>query len=192
MTYPRGVLGRVIREPRGVYNGWFVQLEEDPEGILILYINDPDDPKSASYDDFAVTPDEIDRYIGGWDIEWLERSRTRPPIVPAPSAAAPMVGTAAGAQLVACPQCGALNCVAACGTCGRRFVLTSAHIAGRPRRREDGPLRRCPEPLPVRGCDFCVSKSEGLPAGKAVEMGLQMRLCASCHHCMVPSYQADI
>ena len=75
-----------------------------------------------------------------------------------------------------CGHCGCRNVVARCDTCDRPFVVTSGHLAGKPRSFEASAVFELPSSLPPY-CDFC---SESSPIQR-VNAGLRQRTCAGCH-----------
>jgi hypothetical protein len=63
-----------------------------------------------------------------------------------------------------------------CDACGRHFVVTADHVAGRARGFETEPLSALPDASFVI-CDFC---SADAPIEK-VNAGLRQKTCAACH-----------
>jgi hypothetical protein len=64
-------LGKVIAGPQSWAIGWYVKVEPELNGWLILYLRDPSDPRAEAYDDYALTEEELSRFLNGWQIEWL-------------------------------------------------------------------------------------------------------------------------
>ncbi|OGO51876.1 MAG: hypothetical protein A2148_05985 [Chloroflexi bacterium RBG_16_68_14] len=83
-------------------------------------------------------------------------------------------------QRVTCGHCGAINAVSVC-PCGRAFVLTLAHVEGRPRAFYDLPIQRAPADLPPLDCDLCTARARQEEPRRALTLGLRQRTCPSCH-----------
>ena len=79
-----------------------------------------------------------------------------------------------------CHHCGAKNLVATCRHDGRPFVLTAAHVAGRPREFEDGSVAELPPGFDVPLCDFCAASASEQHPTRAVNAGLRQRTCPTC------------
>jgi hypothetical protein len=60
-------------------------------------------------------------------------------------------------------------------------VLTTAHLEGRLREFDEGPVRDLPAGFEPRLCDFCASKAAGLGPAATVNAGLQQATCPVCH-----------
>jgi hypothetical protein len=60
-------------------------------------------------------------------------------------------------------------------------VLTTAHLEGRLREFEDGPLDAFPPGAATPLCDFCASKAAGLGLAEVVSAGLRQKTCPTCH-----------
>jgi hypothetical protein len=80
-----------------------------------------------------------------------------------------------------CRHCGASNLVAECERDGRRFVLTTAHLEGRAREVEDGPLEQLPPGFKAPLCDFCAAKAAGQAPSQTTSAALRQRTCPACH-----------
>ena len=80
-----------------------------------------------------------------------------------------------------CEHCGTQNFVAECRQDGRRFVLTTAHLEGRLREFDDGPIQELPVGFELPLCDFCASKARGLGPMETTMAGLRQGTCPACH-----------
>ena len=80
-----------------------------------------------------------------------------------------------------CRHCGTVNFVAECRIDARRFVLTTAHLEGRVREFDDGPLQDVPAGLETPLCDFCASEAAGRGPAETVSAGLTQATCPVCH-----------
>jgi hypothetical protein len=80
-----------------------------------------------------------------------------------------------------CRHCGAENFVAKCSRDARPFVLTTAHLEGRLRELDDGPVRLLPPGFEPSLCDFCTSKDAELVPAATVMAGMRQATCAVCH-----------
>jgi hypothetical protein len=80
-----------------------------------------------------------------------------------------------------CRHCGTKNFVAECREDARPFVLTTAHLEGRLREFEDGPVEDLPTGFEPPPCDFCASKAAGLGPAETVNAGLRQATCPVCH-----------
>ena len=76
-----------------------------------------------------------------------------------------------------CGHCGEENIVAGCKTCGKSYVITTAHIEGKLRDAEAGPVSQLKAVLIGYACDSCLAKYYGNEA----EAERQQRTCAACH-----------
>jgi hypothetical protein len=85
------------------------------------------------------------------------------------------------AQERTCPHCATGNLVAECIQDGRLYVLTTAHIEGRPRAFDDGPVKELPSSFAPSLCDFCAAKAAGLSSIEVIEAGLRQNTCPVCH-----------
>ena len=81
--------------------------------------------------------------------------------------------------LLKCGHCQTENTVAECPKCGRGYVITTAHLEGRLRDYDAGPVNHLRAVI-VSQCDFCLQKILGDPAA-AVPAGLRQRTCPACH-----------
>jgi hypothetical protein len=61
-------------------------------------------------------------------------------------------------------------------------VLTTAHLEGRLREFDDGPVQDLQVDFePPALCDFCASKAAGLGLAETVSAGLAQATCPVCH-----------
>ena len=61
-----------------------------------------------------------------------------------------------------CRHCGTENLVAECSQDARTFVLTTAHVEGRRRDFDDGPIQQLPQGFEALLCDYCTARAAGL------------------------------
>jgi hypothetical protein len=81
-----------------------------------------------------------------------------------------------------CRHCGTENVVAECSQDARPFVLTTAHLEGRLRAFDDGPVQQLPQEFQeAPRCDFCSAKAAGLGPMETIEAGLRQKTCPACH-----------
>lgn len=80
-----------------------------------------------------------------------------------------------------CRHCGTENLVAHCTQDARAFVLTTAHLEGRLRAFDDGPVQHLPFGVEARLCDFCAAKAAGLGPMETTSAGLRQKTCPACH-----------
>lgn len=80
--------------------------------------------------------------------------------------------------LLKCGHCETDNTVAGCPKCGRGYVITTAHVEGRLRDFDAGPVGDLKAVL-LSQCDFCIQKFLG-DAAAAVSAGLRQRTCPAC------------
>jgi hypothetical protein len=71
--------------------------------------------------------------------------------------------------------------VAECGQDNRPFVITTAHLEGRQRTYDDGPIDDVPPVFSAPLCDFCAAKAAELPPTEVVTAGLRQKTCPVCH-----------
>jgi len=81
--------------------------------------------------------------------------------------------------ILKCGHCNTDNTVAECPRCGRSYVITTAHIEGRLRDYDAGPVSQEKTVL-LSTCDFCMHQIVG-DASAAVSAGLRQRTCPACH-----------
>ena len=81
--------------------------------------------------------------------------------------------------LLKCGHCGTDNTVAECPKCRRSYVITTAHIEGRLRDYDAGPVSHLKAVI-LSTCDFCMHRILG-DAPAAVSAGLRQRTCPACH-----------
>ena len=84
-----------------------------------------------------------------------------------------------GVRLLKCEHCNTDNLVAECGRCARSYVITTAHVEGRLRDFDAGPVSHLTHVL-LSDCDFCLRQSLG-DSLETASAGLRQRTCASCH-----------
>jgi hypothetical protein len=80
-----------------------------------------------------------------------------------------------------CRHCDTTNFVAECDNCRRPFALTGAHVSGRAREFDDGPLTELPTDFEVPHCDFCSAKEAGEPPTVTTNAGARQKTCPICH-----------
>jgi hypothetical protein len=97
--------------------------------------------------------------------------------------AEPVAGRVAGVDPSSqtCEHCGTENLVAICPQDARPFVPTTAHLEGRLREFDDGPLQQLPPGFLTPLCDFCTSKAAGLGLVETTTAGLRQKTCPTCH-----------
>ena len=66
-----GKVGRIVANPRSLSIGWFIEIRPEAGGFLILYFEDANRAIGDEYDDFAVSEEELEARLRGWEIEWL-------------------------------------------------------------------------------------------------------------------------
>jgi len=64
-----GSIGKVVSNPRSLSIGWFIKIEPQSGGFLILYCEDRR-MRGTVYDDFAVDEEELHTRLRDWQIEW--------------------------------------------------------------------------------------------------------------------------
>jgi hypothetical protein len=79
-----------------------------------------------------------------------------------------------------CEHCGTENLVAVCPQDARPFVLTTAHLEGRLREFDDGPVQQLPSGFATPLCDFCASEAAGLGLVETTTAGLRQKTCPTC------------
>ncbi len=79
-----------------------------------------------------------------------------------------------------CPECGTTNLVTQCGSCGRPFVLSEAHLEGNSRQFGDAPLEEAPDNFSLQHCDYCRLREESGMI-EAMSAGRRQRTCPVCH-----------
>jgi hypothetical protein len=82
-------------------------------------------------------------------------------------------------SILKCVHCETDNSVAQCSKCGRNFVVTTEHLAGKLRDFDAGPVAN-PDAPPPATCDFCGYQTLGDPMA-TVSAGLRQRTCPACH-----------
>ena len=82
-------------------------------------------------------------------------------------------------EILKCAHCNTDNTVAECPKCGRSYVITTAHIEGRLRDYDAGPVSHLKAVI-LSTCDFCIHQILG-DASAAVSAGLRQRTCPACH-----------
>ena len=83
-----------------------------------------------------------------------------------------------------CGHCGENNLVVECEHCGKDYVITTAHVEGRMRDAESGPVSHIGAVLIAHTCDACLAKY----SGNEVDAAQQQRTCAACHKEFLPQY----
>jgi hypothetical protein len=86
-----------------------------------------------------------------------------------------------GAIWRTCRHCGTKNLVAQCSQDARAFVLTAAHLEGRLREFDDGPVQQLPPGFEAPLCDFCAFRAAGLGPIETTNAGLRQKTCPVCH-----------
>jgi hypothetical protein len=66
---PIGRIGKVVSSPRNLSIGWFITVQPESGGFLILYSEDRN-MSGTVYDDFAVDEQELRARLRDWHIEW--------------------------------------------------------------------------------------------------------------------------
>ena len=82
-------------------------------------------------------------------------------------------------KVITCTHCHTDNTVTQCLECGRNFAVTMAHLAGKLRDFDSGPIGNLTVAAPSR-CDFCSYQLLGDTLA-ALEAGLRQRTCPACH-----------
>jgi len=80
--------------------------------------------------------------------------------------------------ILKCGHCDTDNTVADCPKCGRSYVITTAHIEGRLRDYDAGPVSHL-KAMILSTCDFCIHQILG-DASAAASAGLRQRTCPVC------------
>jgi hypothetical protein len=80
-----------------------------------------------------------------------------------------------------CRHCGTENLVVECKKDARSFVLTTAHLDGRLRQFDDGPVQQLAPDFEAPLCDYCATKAAGLGPIDTTNAGLRQKTCPVCH-----------
>ena len=83
-------------------------------------------------------------------------------------------------RMLRCGHCGIGNAVAACGSCGRYFVVTQAHLDGQPRTFESKAVSELPD-SEFDVCDFCAAGKANSNPIEVAKAGLSQQTCPNCH-----------
>lgn len=67
-----GKFGLIVGNPRNASIGWYIKIQPEAGGFLILYCKDPSSDSSTVYDDYVVDEDELSKRLHGWHIDWKE------------------------------------------------------------------------------------------------------------------------
>jgi transcription elongation factor Elf1 len=85
--------------------------------------------------------------------------------------------------ILACPHCHVANTVLECPKCGKRYVLTTAHIEGRPRDAEAKPVSHLRAVL-LGTCDACIAQI----IGHVPDAEMRQRTCPACNEEFLSHY----